>query len=97
MSIFPLLALKGIITFPAFHAASAILLTYPCRHCKPLFGAVRVINGLMLISIPTEGGHYLVDVIAGVLVAVLSIFAFRKMRQFKFAGRTAQMNGMQAT
>ena len=97
MSIFPLFALKGIITFPSFHAASAILLSYPYRHYKPFFSLVCVMNGLMLVSIPTEGGHYLVDVIAGVLVAVLSILIFRKMRQFKFAGRTAQMNGMQAT
>lgn len=97
MPIFPVLELKGIITFPSFHAATAILLCYPYRHYKALFPAVCVLNSLMLVSIPSQGGHYLVDVIAGVLVAVLSIFAFRKMRQFKFAGRTAQVNGMQAT
>lgn len=97
MPIFPVLALKGIITFPSFHAASAILLSYPYRHCKPLSGAVCVLNALMLVSIPSQGGHYLVDVVAGVIVAVLSILIFRKMTQFKFSGRTAQMNGMQAT
>ena len=97
MLIFPVAVLKGIITFPSFHAASAILLTYPYRHCKSLFGIVCVINGMMLLSIPSQGCHYLVDVIAGVLVAVLSIFIFRKMTRFKFAGHAAQINSLQVS
>ena len=37
------------------------------------------LNVLMILSIPSEGGHYLVDVIAGIIVAVVSILLGRRL------------------
>jgi hypothetical protein len=67
--------IKGIVTFPSFHAASAILFLWafwPVRWMRPV---AIVCNGLLLISTPIDGGHYFIDVIAGIAVAVLSIVA----------------------
>jgi len=63
----------GIITFPSFHAASAILALWgfwPVRWMRPV---AIVCNGLLLLSTPIDGGHYFIDVIAGITVAVLAI------------------------
>jgi membrane-associated phospholipid phosphatase len=30
-------------------------------------------NGLMLLSLPSEGGHYVIDVIAGIAVVAVTI------------------------
>jgi membrane-associated phospholipid phosphatase len=72
-----LFALAGIVTFPSFHAASAALYAWalwPVRWMRPL---ALLANGAMLTSTPIDGGHYFVDLIAGVAVAVLAIMAAR--------------------
>lgn len=79
LSSLPVLELGGIITLPSFHAASAVLLTYPYRHIKPVFVLLILLNSSMLFATPTEGGHYLVDVVMGVVVAAMSIYGYRVM------------------
>jgi hypothetical protein len=72
-----LLGLAGIVTFPSFHAASAVLYgwaLWPSRLFRPI-GLVA--NGAMLIATPVVGGHYFVDVFAGVAVAVAAIILAR--------------------
>jgi hypothetical protein len=71
-----MMLLKGVIAFPSFHAVLAILFTYAHRGSR-LFLPVVVFNGLMLLSIPSEGGHYLVDVLGGVAVGGLAILMTR--------------------
>src|SRR5947208_2059801 len=55
-----IMLLKGVIAFPSFHAALATLFTYAHRR-SPTFLPMAMFNGLMLLAIPSEGGHYLVD------------------------------------
>jgi membrane-associated phospholipid phosphatase len=52
------------------------LFTYAHRGSR-LFVPVAVFNALMLLSIPSEGGHYLVDVLGGVTVGGLAIVMTR--------------------
>jgi len=67
--------LQGLVSFPSVHAASAILFTWAVRPLKALFWPMAIANGLMLAATPVEGNHYLVDVIAGIVIAVVSIVA----------------------
>jgi membrane-associated phospholipid phosphatase len=53
-----------------------VLLTYAHRGGALLF-PVAALNAVMLVSIPSEGGHYLIDVLAGVATAVFAIVAIR--------------------
>ena len=71
-----IMLLKGVIAFPSFHAVLAFLFTYAQRGSQ-LVLPVAALNLLMLLSIPSEGGHYLVDVLGGVAVGGLAILATR--------------------
>jgi PAP2 superfamily len=81
--------LLGVVTFPSFHAATAVLYSWalwPLRWARPLNLAL---NGTMLVATPICGGHYLVDVLAGVALAIGSIYAARHgARIFDMSGQT---------
>jgi hypothetical protein len=89
-----LFALAGIVTFPSFHAASAVLYAWalwPVRWIRPI---ALLANGAMMASTPINGGHYFCDLWAGIAVAVLAIVAARRMaaadaRNFRPAPWTA--------
>ncbi|MET0540105.1 MAG: phosphatase PAP2 family protein [Xanthobacteraceae bacterium] len=74
-----LFTLAGIVTFPSFHAASVVLYVWalwPVRWMRPI---ALVANGAMLAWTPVDGGHYFIDLIAGIAVAVLAIIAARRI------------------
>ncbi len=77
-------SLQGIITFPSFHTVLAIAFIYVHRPPSRSFIPVAILNGLMLIAIPSEGHHYLSDVISGAVVAAICIAIVRAaLRQRK--------------
>jgi PAP2 superfamily len=63
----------GVVTFPSFHTIMAILFTFACRDMRFTFPAAVCLNLIMLVSVPHSGDHYLVDMIAGAIVAVTAI------------------------
>ncbi|HEX3502843.1 MAG TPA: phosphatase PAP2 family protein [Xanthobacteraceae bacterium] len=74
-----LTGLAGIVTFPSFHAASAALYAWalwPVKWARPI---VVLANGAMLAATPIIGGHYFIDLFAGIAVAVIAIVAARKV------------------
>ena len=73
--------MEGLITFPSFHTTLAVLFVAALRKHRLALVIGGLVNGLMLLSIPSEGGHYLVDVIAGALVAVVAIQAAARIEQ----------------
>jgi membrane-associated phospholipid phosphatase len=66
---FSLSALPGLVTFPSFHTAAGIILAATFRG-SPLFAVATIYSAVMISSTPVFGGHYLVDIIAGSLVAL---------------------------
>jgi hypothetical protein len=71
--------LVGIITFPSFHAAAAILTVWALwsmRWMRPLVLPAYV---GMLLATPLVGGHYFIDVFAGAGLAVVAIAAARRI------------------
>jgi membrane-associated phospholipid phosphatase len=84
-----LINLAGIVTFPSFHAASAALYAWafwPVRWMRPI---AVLANAAMLASTPIDGGHYLIDLIAGIAIALLAIFAARAIAKINAGKRTA--------
>ncbi len=65
--------LLGMVTFPSFHAVSAVLFIWAAWPVAKLKWIVLAINLAMLGATPIEGTHYVVDVIAGLSLAILSI------------------------
>jgi membrane-associated phospholipid phosphatase len=66
-------AVNGIISFPSMHAAVAIIVPYTLRWNRWLFAPIAALNAVMLASAVPSGNHYLIDVIAGVAVALSAI------------------------
>ncbi len=73
-------ALEGIVTMPAYHATLAVLFAYGWRGMGMLTGIAVALNAVMLLSVPPVGGHYLVDVLAGAVIALLAVGARRSVR-----------------
>ncbi len=72
-----LMKLGGIITFPSFHAAAAVLYLWALWSVWWMRPVALIANIGMLLATPMVGGHYFVDVFAGIGVAVLAIAAAR--------------------
>ncbi len=65
---------EGIITFPSFHTAFGVLLIHAFWRARWWVSVPAVaLNLLMIASTPLDGGHYIVDVIAGAVIAGLAI------------------------
>jgi membrane-associated phospholipid phosphatase len=68
-----LAALDGIVTFPSFHAASATLFAWGFWSIRWARWPMLVLNLAMIAASVPIGGHYYVDVLAGVAIAGISI------------------------
>jgi membrane-associated phospholipid phosphatase len=70
--------LTGIVTFPSFHAAGAILYLWALWAIRWMRAIALVCNVLLLLATPIDGGHYFIDVLAGMALAVLFILVVRR-------------------
>lgn len=70
-------AMEGLITFPSFHAAGAVLLSWGFARVPVIGPPLVALNIAMLPAIPMIGSHYFVDVVAGIGVAAMAIRATR--------------------
>lgn len=80
---------EGIITFPSYHAALGLLMLLgACAHRWlrwPFIG----LNLAMIAATPIDGGHYFVDVLAGLVIASAAYVAARRIVVPQSAGRSA--------
>ena len=74
-----LLGLAGIVTFPSFHAASAVLYSWALWGVRWMRPIVVVANGALFLGTPIVGGHYFIDIFAGAAVAVAAIAVSRRV------------------
>jgi hypothetical protein len=66
---------EGIITFPSFHAALGVIFMVALWPVPVLRWFGVAMNGAMIVATPIDGGHYFIDVLAGIVVAILCIMA----------------------
>lgn len=69
--------LEGLISFPSFHAAAAVILARSYRIYAALKWPAAVLNFLMILAAVPCGGHYFVDIVAGVFVAIVTLLVQR--------------------
>lgn len=60
----------GIITFPSYHTAMALLATFAVRGMGKLLWPIGIWSGGIVLSVPYWGAHYLTDVLGGICIAV---------------------------
>ena len=75
----PLGHTQGLVSIPSLHAAMTVFLVYTMRQTRLLLPAVFALNVEMLASTPFYGSHYLVDVLAGLALA-LGLIALERRR-----------------
>lgn len=68
-----LVQMQGLVTFPSFHTCFAMTLAWSFRDFRWLFPIAILVNGTVLVSTLSEGGHYLVDVLAGIVITMTCI------------------------
>ena len=72
MSVIDLGALRGLVCAPSFHTAAGVLYMIAAWPIRRLRWILIPVNIAMLVATPIEGTHYLVDMIAGILVALFA-------------------------
>jgi len=64
---------KGLIGFPSYHAALAAIAAWQAWGIRAARWPFAAVNAVVLVATPVQGGHHVVDVIAGLGVAAISI------------------------
>jgi hypothetical protein len=70
---------QGLVTFPSFHTACGVLLVLAFWRIPYVRWLGLILNSIMLLAVPIEGSHYLLDLFAGIAVALFSWYLARKM------------------
>jgi membrane-associated phospholipid phosphatase len=78
LTYFPIV-MKGIVSFPSFHTATATLLLWASWPIRWIRLPSLVLNISMIVSTLVGGGHWLADVVGGILVAMLGLVIARKL------------------
>jgi membrane-associated phospholipid phosphatase len=71
----------GIVCFPSFHVAWAIFFAVTLWGFRPMRIPVALISGMVIISTMTTGWHYFVDVLGGIVLAIVSIVLAKRAMQ----------------
>ena len=70
--------LEGLITFPSFHVAGGLMVTWVFRGYRWMFPSLIVLNVLMIASTVLLGPHYAVDIIASLIVFAASVWLYNQ-------------------
>jgi hypothetical protein len=71
--------IKGLVAFPSYHIVLAFAAVYAARTVRWVFPVYLVLNALILPGIYMHGGHHMIDLPAGILVATAGLYLARKM------------------
>ena len=83
---------KGLIGFPSYHAALALLVVWYARELAFVRWLALGIDTVVLVATPIQGGHHVVDVSAGFAVAALSILLANSVVKLAASARGARAN-----
>ncbi|MGB6175623.1 MAG: phosphatase PAP2 family protein [Methylocella sp.] len=64
---------QGLVIFPSFHAALAVLCACAAWPLRIFRCPLLALNLLVILSSPAMGGHYFIDIIAGIILAAFTV------------------------
>lgn len=78
---FDFASMQGLITFPSYHAGLSAVTFWGFYQTRVNWLRIPAMTlaFLTIVSTPIDGGHYLVDVLAGVFISALSLISARRM------------------
>jgi membrane-associated phospholipid phosphatase len=89
--------LDGLVSFPSFHVAGAVLVTWAFRHRRRILIPLMVLNVALIISTLITGVHYVVDVLAALPLFAVSLAAYHWWaRPLLTAGESMQADDIRA-
>ena len=74
-------SMQGIVAFPSFHTTLGVLLAHMARG-HAWFFPILFLNLLLIVSVPSVGAHYAVDVLGGLAVASVTVATSRSILQW---------------
>jgi len=77
---------NGLVSFPSFHAAIGVLMAWTMRGRNALSAIVLVMNVLLILGTAFLGSHYVIDVIASLLMMPAVIWVAQRLTQTAFRG-----------
>ncbi|HEV2560155.1 MAG TPA: phosphatase PAP2 family protein [Microvirga sp.] len=83
------LSFEGIITFPSYHAALAVVFMRAFWGLPWLRWPGQVLNVAMLVATPIDGGHHFIDVFAGIALAIVVLVLLERLADLKQPSRVA--------
>lgn len=69
---------EGLVTFPSFHTALAIVCGWATWRARYVAWPSAVLAGLIVASTPSIGGHHFVDIFAGAAIAFAAIWLVQR-------------------
>ncbi|HEY4943790.1 MAG TPA: phosphatase PAP2 family protein [Rhizomicrobium sp.] len=75
-------AAQGLIGFPSYHAVLALLVVWYARELSVIRWLALALNAIVLVATPIQGGHHVVDVLAGFAVAALAVWLANSALRF---------------
>ena len=79
--------IEGLVTFPSFHAALAVITVWALWRTRWLALPALCLNALVIVSTVPVGGHYFVDVLAGIGIGAAAIGALAWWRRTAMRAR----------
>ena len=68
---------QGMVSLPSYHTVLGLLYIYALRRVPVVFKLSVLVNCTMILSTFSQGGHYLADMLAGMVLAISAIYSFR--------------------
>ncbi len=69
--------MQGVVQFPSFHLALAVICAWAARGIKILFPLLLILNVAVILATPAIGGHHLADLCGGALLTLVVLGAVR--------------------
>ena len=69
--------IEGLISFPSFHVAGGLMVTWSFRHLGWWAAPIVVLNGLLISATVLTGAHYAIDVVMTVVLFAVSVWLWR--------------------
>jgi PAP2 superfamily len=73
--------IEGLISFPSFHVAGALMVTWAFRSHRAWLWPLIVLNIGLIAATFMTGAHYVVDVLATVAIFSISVWVYRLLRR----------------
>lgn len=77
--------MTGLVSFPSYHTAEVVLFIWAGWSVKWVRWPLLALNVAVLVSVPVIGAHYLVDMLGGLLVAVVAIVIAKRIMRDRVA------------